>query len=70
MHAEQFIILRAENFFFLHATIAVPSTVRVAASCRELRLCELFLDQIKVKKSIEEKRKDTAILLGLECPEL
>ncbi|KAJ2922653.1 hypothetical protein H1R20_g14442, partial [Candolleomyces eurysporus] len=59
-----------EKLILLHVPIEVPSIVRVAARYRELRLCELLLDQIKVKKSIEEKRDDTTIFLGLECPEL
>ncbi|RXW19840.1 hypothetical protein EST38_g6014 [Candolleomyces aberdarensis] len=52
--------------------IAVPLTLRVTAGYRRLTLrpCGLFLDQIKVKKSIEEKGQNTAIFLVLECPEL
>ncbi|RXW13800.1 hypothetical protein EST38_g12054 [Candolleomyces aberdarensis] len=50
--------------------IADPFTLRIPARYRGPRPLKFFLHQIKVKKSIEEKRQDTAIFLGLECPEL
>ncbi|RXW12214.1 hypothetical protein EST38_g13640 [Candolleomyces aberdarensis] len=48
----------------------VPSAIRGTARYRGMRPIELFLDQIKVKQSIEEKRQDTAIFLDFECPQL